>query len=535
LLETTDCHVVVCGRSQERTVAYARSLAAGERVSVAVLDRTHATPGDIRRLNLFCIIDAAGPFQGSALTLAQAAIEAGVHYIDLADARDFVARFGTLDAAAAERGVLAVTGASSTPALSNAVLDEVCRGWKRIDSIEIAISPGAQAPLGLSVMRAVLSYAGKPVKIWRHGRWEFAPGWGLMKWLRVPGLARRFVSLVETPDLDIVPVRFAGVRSVLFRAGVELWVLHLGLWLLSLPVRLGIKHFLEPLAELLHGASGWFRRFGSDRGAMTVEAIGLDGTGQNVRTRWTLVAEAGDGPEIPALPALCVVKALLDGSLFTRGAKTCVGLVPLAAIEDEFRRFEIRISVETTPVAGGALFPRSMAAFAEMPAVVREAHIPDPATDLAGDVETTGPETWVGRIIAWFVGFPSKSGTSPALVTIERDGEDELWVRRFGAATFQSRLSARGAGQIAERFGLITFDLDARADERGFSLAVARARLGELPLPRFLTPVSDATARADDEGRYRFDVTIKLPLIGRLVRYRGALTKLAAGGAGLRA
>ena len=48
------------------------------------------------------------------------------------DARDFVAAFPTLDAVAKARGVLAVTGASTTPALTHAVLDEVTRGQGRV-------------------------------------------------------------------------------------------------------------------------------------------------------------------------------------------------------------------------------------------------------------------------------------------------------------------------------------------------------------------------------------------------------------------
>ncbi len=503
----------------------ARSVHAPERVSIALLDRTRVTAQDVAALKVFCVVDAAGPFQASELTLARAVIDAGVHYVDLADARDFVARFGALDEAAKARGVLAVTGASSTPALSNAVLDEICRGWKRVDGVEIAISPGSQAPLGLSVVQAILSYAGKPVKFWRFGRWDFAPGWGMLKVLRIEGLGRRLVSLVETPDLDIVPQRFAGVRHAVFRAGVELSILHLGLWLLSLPVRMGITRFLEPLAELLHGLAGWFRRFGSDRGGMTVEATGIDHTGALVRKCWTLVAEAGDGPEIPALPALCVVKALLNDRLPQRGAMTCVGLVPLGAIEDEFRRFEIRTSIATTPLPAAALFPRAVAQFEAMPAAVKAAHVPEPAVDLEGEVETQGPETWAGGVIGWFVGFPTESGKSAAAVTIERDGTGETWVRRFGRAQFRSQLTERGTGRLAEQFGMITFDLDVLADARGFSMAVAQARLGELPLPRFLTPSSDASADVDEQGCYRFDVTIGLPLIGRLVRYRGSLRK----------
>ncbi len=44
-----------------------------------------------------------------------------------------------------------------------------------------------------------------------------------------------------------------------------------------------------------------------------------------------------------------------------------------------------------------------------------------------------------------------------------------------------------------------------------------------LPLPRALWPGIEAT-ESEEEGRFRFDVQIGLPLVGRLVRYRGWLT-----------
>jgi hypothetical protein len=217
------------------------------------------------------------------------------------------------------------------------------------------------------------------------------------------------------------------------------------------------------------------------------------------------------------------VKALLEKRLARRGSTACVGLVPLAAIEAEFRRFEIRTSVATTVLPQAALFARSVPGFDAMPDAVKAAHVPEPAIDLLGEVETHGPETWVGRIIGWFAGFPAKSGSSTAAVTIERDGEGEVWIRRFGAASFKSHLSDGQPGRLSERFGFVTIDLDAKADAQGFSLAVAQARLGELPLPRFLTPDTRASAFADEQGRYRFDVTITMPLAGRLVRYQGWL------------
>ncbi len=493
-------------------------------MSVAFLDRTRANAADVAALNAFCVADAAGPFQASTYAFARAAIEAGAHYVDLADARDFVAGFGALDEAAKARGVLAVTGASTTPALTQAVLDELCRGWKRVDSVEVALSPGAQAAMGLAVVRAILSYAGRPVNVWRFGRWETAPGWGLLQRVSIEGLGKRFVALVETPDLDIVRMRFPTVRQAVFRAGVELTILQLGLWLLTFPVRWGFVRSLEPFAELLHAVAAWFRRFGSDKGGMVVEATGLDAAGLRTRSRWTLVAMAGDGPSIPALPALALVRALAADTVAERGAKACVGMLSLDAITKEFSRYEITTAIVTERLPQPSLFQRALAGFAEMPAAVREAHAPDPARELLGEVDIDGAENPFAQAIAWLAGFPSAGRGLKASVTIEREGAGEVWVRRFGSATFASHLSEVGPGKLAERFGAITFDLAASANAQGFKLAIVRARLGELPLPRFLTPQTDAGGDVDENGRYRFDVAISLPFIGRLVRYRGWLT-----------
>jgi hypothetical protein len=50
-------------------------------------------------------------------------------------------------------------------------------------------------------------------------------------------------------------------------------------------------------------------------------------------------------------------------------------------------------------------------------------------------------------------------------------------------------------------------------------------RLGPLPLPGFLAPSTRAHEEVDAEGRFVFDVEISLPLIGKLVRYRGWLVR----------
>ena len=137
-----------------------------------MLDRDTATAADIRALSADLVIDAAGPFQGADLRFARAVIEAGANYVDLADARDFVAAFPSLDALAREHNVAAITGASSTPALTHAVLDQLRAGWSRLDIVHAGIAPANQMDRGPAVMKAILTWVGAPVRVFEDGAWR---------------------------------------------------------------------------------------------------------------------------------------------------------------------------------------------------------------------------------------------------------------------------------------------------------------------------------------------------------------------------
>ena len=58
------------------------------------IDRTTLGVETLMALEADLVIDAAGPFQGAAPIVARAAIAAGVNYLDIADARDFVGAIG---------------------------------------------------------------------------------------------------------------------------------------------------------------------------------------------------------------------------------------------------------------------------------------------------------------------------------------------------------------------------------------------------------------------------------------------------------
>jgi saccharopine dehydrogenase-like NADP-dependent oxidoreductase len=137
------------------------------RCAVQTIDRDDVTVPEVERFDL--VVDCAGPFQGSATRLIEQCIAARVDYVDLADGREWVCSIDRFDAAARRAGVAVVTGASSIPALSHAVLDHLTHGWTRIDSIRIGIFPGNRAPRGRSVARGSRLDTPRPYRL-RRGR-----------------------------------------------------------------------------------------------------------------------------------------------------------------------------------------------------------------------------------------------------------------------------------------------------------------------------------------------------------------------------
>jgi NAD(P)-dependent dehydrogenase (short-subunit alcohol dehydrogenase family) len=517
-----DVDLVLAARRDEplRRLADELRPQARAQVSMVIFDRTR--PEALAALAPWALVDAAGPFQTSDLRLPRAAIAAGAHYVDIADARRFAAEFSPLlDAEARLAGVLALTGASSTPALSNAAADEITRGWRDVERLGVAICPGARAPRGLSVVRAILSYVGRPVRVFANGGWSTRPGWSGPHRVVIPTLGRRWVSVCETPDLDVLPARFAPSHEALFFAGLELGIAHLGLWALSWLVRFKLARDLSPLARALRAAAGIVECFGSDRGGMLVWAEGRAARGARVRGCWSLVAEANAGPTVPIAAAAAALRGLKDGRLDTRGAHVCAGLLRVDDILFELQGLPISSRLERGAPADG-LFRRVMGdAFANLPAAVAKVH--DGSGALKGRARARGSRAWPVRLLRRLMGVPPPGVYPDVSVRIAEQPAGETWSRRFGDHRFASQLRPLGDSRhFEERFGLLRFTFSAEPTRSGFRWTFLRWRLGALPMPSALAPRIRARAFERDGG-YRFRVLTAHPLFGVLFAYAGRL------------
>lgn len=117
--------VLIGGRSEPKALAFAARLAGAHASEGHTIDIDGGLPDALRRIAPAIVIHTTGPFQRQDHRVARACIAQGCHYLDLTDAREFVAAIGGLDATARESGVLVVSGASSVPCLTAAVIDHI--------------------------------------------------------------------------------------------------------------------------------------------------------------------------------------------------------------------------------------------------------------------------------------------------------------------------------------------------------------------------------------------------------------------------
>jgi saccharopine dehydrogenase-like NADP-dependent oxidoreductase len=293
------------------------------------------------------VVHCAGPFQQHDYRVADAALACGAHYCDLADARGFVAGIGALHERAVARDRLVVSGASSVPGLSSAVVEALRGTFAYIDAIDIGISPGNRAPRGDATVASILSGVGRPHSAWRGGEWRFARGWTALRRFRFrEPCGTRWLADCDVPDVALFPARY-GVRDrVTFGAGLELRRLQFGIAAIAHLVELGLWRRPERHARALRRMSEWWLAAGSDIGAMFVRLSGARHDGSAHSATWQLIARAGDGPNVPAAAAVAIVLGLARGTLAARGAMPCVGVVSLAEILDVLSPFAIETRVE---------------------------------------------------------------------------------------------------------------------------------------------------------------------------------------------
>ncbi|MCD8497053.1 MAG: saccharopine dehydrogenase NADP-binding domain-containing protein [Alphaproteobacteria bacterium] len=321
--------LILAGRDVKKAEFLAGALEAAHKPEAAFVDINNSLTEALARIKPDIVIHTSGPFQGQDYDVAEACIAQGCHYIDLADGRGFVEGITALDEQAKAKGVMVISGASSVPCLTSALVDHYRAEFKTLESLDYGITTAQKTNRGLATTAAILSYTGKPFPTLVDGKMETVYGWQGLRARKYPALGWRLLGNCDVPDLALFSKRYPELKNVRFYAGLEIPFIHLTLWGISWLVRIGLIRHLEKAAPLLLKISYLFDWLGTANSGFHMKLSGTGHDGQPKVISFELTARSGDGPYIPCMPAILMAKKLAAGDVKRTGASPCMGFITL--------------------------------------------------------------------------------------------------------------------------------------------------------------------------------------------------------------
>lgn len=478
------------------------------------------------------IVDTSGPFQtygNHPYHVVEYAVNNGCHYLDIADSAEFVAGIFKYDEAAKAAGIIVISGLSTYPCLTSAVYLACKDRFETVTDIRAGIAPSPKAGLGRNVIKAITTYAGKPIPEYRNGTQRTTYGLtnGFKYRIAPPGvdpLDVRLFSNVEAPETRLWPEAFPELTTVWLGAGPKPLFMHRCLIGLSKAVRWKLLPGLSGLSGLMAWGLSLFTA-GAHRGGMFVELTGTANSEDHTRT-WHLVAEGDDGPNIPVIPVAITLSKMLAGDVPSSGARSAVGVVSLREYENVFNQFNIQTGTRDSFENFDNLYARALgASYLRLPKTLQDLHRIKETSTFKGQAKVTRGKS----PIAWLTGlvfrFPKTTKRTPIKVVLSENDGIETWERFFGErrmVSLQEMGTGRWSGLIVERFGPVAIAMAACVKDDRMHIITKGWTLFGIPLPRWLAPGGEIFEEEVD-GKFRFHVDICAPLFGRLVKYEGWL------------
>ena len=534
LSDEDELTITLAGRNFAKAQAACHDLSGAATFIPLQLDRNDdltaqiKTPPDI-------IIDASGPFQDygddKRDNVIRYALAQRCHYLDIADDLEFVAHISEFDSAAKEIGLTLLSGLSTYPVLTAAALKTLSTKMDGITDVRAGIAPSPKAIMGRNVIAAVAAYAGKQqVGVMRDG--AFTKIHGLTETHRqticVPGekpLPNILFSNVEGPDPQELPRHFQGLQNIWMSAGPRPEFLHIGLIGLAHLVKLKLLPNIAWLMGLFHAAQSLVS-FGEHRGGMFVKATSGDKT-----LTWNMIAIGDDGPRIPAIPAVIMVRKWLRGNAVAAGTRTAITDITLADFDTEFAKLKITHGIhDDTPQSRNLYEDILGGAYADMAKPLRELHAIGTGKTFEGRCKVTRGKNPLSHIVAAVFGLPKASPDIPVKVVLTKDGDKEIWERFFGGKRMVSTQEAGRGKQsrlVIERFGPIAIHIAILVEDGKQILKTTGWSIFGIPLPKALTPSGDVYEH-DADDQFNFHVDLVAPIFGRLVKYEGWLEEAKA-------
>lgn len=161
-------------------------------------------------------------------------------------------------------------------------------------------------------------------------------------------------------------------------------------------------------------------------------------------------------------------------------------------------------------------------AWTGLPEPIRRMHALDGQLSAAGRARVQRGSGLLANMVAGMAGLPPAANEIDLRVDFERQGDVEIWTRRYGDHVMRSTQETGRERRLVEKIGPFAFAMTLTWDGKKLNLRVKKAWFGAMSLPAWATPRTTAYEEVID-GRFTFFVEITHPWTGLIVRYRGWL------------
>ena len=174
--------------------------------------------------------------------------------------------------------------------------------------------------------------------------------------------------------------------------------------------------------------------------------------------------------------------------------------------------------VTSERVPENALIECMDGAFVKLPDVVQRAH--------RGTIRLSGTAQvergrGLGGLIAALMRLPKSNPKAELIVTGWHFPDQMVWSRSFDGRVFESTFT-RDEDFLVEQMGPLSLYLQPMCEGGRLVYRLIATQIGPIALPRFFAPSMTAW-ESEKDGKYTFEVTVGLPILGRVIYYSGSL------------
>lgn len=278
VIHTTDVEVIVAGRRRAFGEAYARTL--GPRASFRQVDIHNPAELKAAVAGVDLVFNSAGPFQMGKPVVQRAALDAGAHYVDIADDIHYAREERGLSSQFEAKGLSGLVNGGIFPGYSNIMAGELIERGGGAQRVEMNYFIAGTGGAGPTVMSSTFLLTGVPAVEYVDGRAVERRAFTGRKQVQfLSPVDQKATFYLELPEAHSIFETY-GVPNVYARFGTAPESSNMATYLTGLLVPQKILRDTERVAKYVASCKPWLDFMDKLVGAnlaMRIDVLGNDG------------------------------------------------------------------------------------------------------------------------------------------------------------------------------------------------------------------------------------------------------------------